>query len=120
MTAIKNPISDKKQIIYIAHPIGGDVEENIKKVLDIVRVLSANQNIVPFAPYIVDVMALDDRNPQERAIGFDHNKALFQTGIIDEVWLFGDRISAGMATEIAWARRLNIPVIPKTEGTAKC
>lgn len=102
-----------KPIIYIAHPIANDVKENIKSVLSIVRQLSLENDVIPFAPYIVDVQALDDINPEERAIGFEHNKAIFQSGIIDEIWLYGGRISNGMKTEIEWAKELNIKVVQK-------
>lgn len=100
----------KKKIVYIAHKIGGDVENNIKSVLAIVRELSIKNEVIPFAPYIVDVQALDDSKPEQRAIGFEHNKHLFYSGIIDEVWLYGGRISSGMQTEIEWANELSIPV----------
>lgn len=102
-----------KKIIYIAHPIANDVQENIKSVLAIVRQLSIENEVIPFAPYIVDVQALDDSNPSEREIGFEHNKAIFQSGIIDEVWLYGGRISNGMQSEIEWANELNIKVVQK-------
>lgn len=101
----------KKKIIYIAHKIGGDVEGNVKKVLAIIRQLSIENKYIPFAPYIVDVQALDDSVPEEREIGMSHNRALFESGVIDEVWLYGGRISSGMETEIKWANELNIPVI---------
>jgi len=103
----------KKPIIYIAHPIANDVQENIKSVLSIVRQLSLENEVIPFAPYIVDVQALNDANPSERVIGFEHNKAIFQSGIIDEVWLYGGRISNGMQTEREWAKELNIKVVQK-------
>lgn len=102
-----------KKIIYLAHPIGGDVEGNIKRVLAIVRQLSIENEVIPFAPYIVDVQALDDSNPIERGIGFAHNMAMFERGIIDEVWLYGGRISNGMATEIKWAEYFGIKVVQK-------
>lgn len=102
-----------KKIVYIAHPIGGNVTENIASVLAIVRKLSIENKVIPFAPYIVDVQTLDDDNPEERAIGFEHNKALFHSGIINEVWLYGGRISSGMKTEIDWANELGIKVVCK-------
>lgn len=100
----------KKKIVYIAHPIGGDVEGNVKRVLSIVRELSVINDVIPFAPYIVDVMALYDSIPEEREIGMMHNRHLFHLGIIDEVWLYSGRISSGMQKEIDWANELNIPV----------
>lgn len=102
----------KKKIVYIAHPIGGDVDGNVAKVLAIVRELNmSGEHIVPFAPYIIDVLALDDSDALQRARGFENNKQLFN--FVDEVWLYGGRISSGMQTEIEWANKLNIPVIQK-------
>lgn len=108
----------KKKIIYIAHPIGGDIKGNLEMVGEIYRQISLYRpDVIPFAPYIATIACLNDNVPQERAIGFEHNKAFFDKGIIDEVWLYGDRISNGMAQEIAWAYSLGIPVVSMIEGT---
>lgn len=102
----------EKKIIYIAHPIGGDVELNVAKVLAIVKDLNmSGLPIVPFAPYIVDVLALDDNDPDQRARGFENNRDLLNW--VDEIWLYGGRISIGMQREIDWANELKIPVIQK-------
>lgn len=107
------------KIVYIAHPIGGDVQNNIRKVLDIVRMINLTyNNVVPFAPYIVDVQALDDSIEFERQRGIANNIALFDRGVIDEVWLYGDRISKGMAAEVVKAWALKIPVKGMTKETA--
>ena len=66
--------------------------------------------IVPFVPYYSDVVSLNDGRPNERAMGMLNNREFFKRGIIDEVWLFGDHVSLGMATEIALARKFGIPV----------
>ena len=66
------------KIVYIAHPIGGDVENNLEKVRQIVRKLNLErQDIVPFAPYWLDCHALDDNNPQERERGIKNDKTFF-------------------------------------------
>ena len=41
---------------------------------------------------------------------------MFHRGFIDEVWLYGDKISIGMKEEILLAKSLGIPVIPQSEG----
>jgi hypothetical protein len=106
------------KIVYIAHPIGGDVQGNVKKLQKIYREISLNETMVtPFIPYIASVQSLDDSNPAERNIGFEHNYSLFDRKVIDEVWLYGPHISAGMQIEIQWAINRGIPVISKTEGT---
>ncbi len=102
----------KKQIIYIAHPISGDIEKNLFSIRKIVRTLNlSNPNIVPFVPYYVDVVSLDDNKPYERQRGIDNDVALFKSGCIDQVWLYGDKISEGMKAEIILAKELGIPVL---------
>lgn len=107
----------QKKIIYIAHPISGDILDNLTSIRKIVRHLNLSRNdIVPFVPYYVDVVSLDDNNPFERSRGFENNTALFEAGIIDELWLCGPRLSAGMKHEIELAKANGIPVIATSEA----
>lgn len=98
-----------RKTIYIAHAISGDVENNIEKVKKIVRDLNLKKEVHPFAPYLVDLMVLNDDDFKEREIGFSNNKIFFDKGVIDEVWCFG-KISKGMSIEIQWAKDLKINV----------
>lgn len=47
------------------------------------------------------------------------NHECFHRRYVDELWLFGDRISAGMEKEVLLAQEMNIPIVPKTEGTKR-
>lgn len=106
------------KVAYIAHPISGDSDGNIQKILKIVRYINRHScDYVPFAPYIVDCLALDDSIQEERERGIENDIALFNKGFIDEVWLYGDRISTGMSREIELAHKLNISVKPMTKAT---
>ena len=106
-------------VVYISHPIGGDVRANLKKVADISREINLNEvGVVPFAPYYLDCVALDDNVLDQRNRGLRNNLALFhRQGLIDELRLYGNRISTGMKLEIDWAHILEIPVVPMTERT---
>jgi hypothetical protein len=111
----------EKKIVYIAHPIGGDVDANLKRVIEILRMIMRDDNskhIIPFAPYWVDCHALDDNEPEERQRGIDNDTELFKRKFIDEVWLFGNTISKGMYAEIRLANSLSIPVKAMTFTTA--
>lgn len=100
------------KIAYIAHPISGDVNGNIIKILAIIKHINLNEpDTVPFAPYLPDCMALDDNIPEQRERGIRNDIALFHRGCIDEVRLFGDRISNGMKSEVDLAIELGIPVL---------
>lgn len=106
------------KIVYIAHPLSGDIPGNLEKVKNIIRQINLTESdIVPFAHYFVDCHALDDTIPEERERGIKNDIALMKAGFINELWLYGDRISAGMGHEIALALKLGITVISKSEGT---
>lgn len=103
------------KMVYIAHPISGDIAGNLEKIRTIVRQINIEQpNVVPFAPYWLDCHALDDTNPVERQRGINNDGEYFRRLVMDEVWLCGDRISNGMQAEIDLANELGIPVIDKT------
>lgn len=107
-------------IAYIAHPIGGDVKNNLSKIIDIARNINLKEpNVVPFAPYFLDCHALNDDDLKERERGIKNDIALMKKGFINEVRLYGDKISKGMANEILLAEKLGIIVIPMTPETKK-
>lgn len=102
------------KIVYIAHPISGDIPGNLEKIRLIVREINlVCPDVVPFAPYWLDCHALDDTVPAERERGIRNDTELLRRGFIDELWVCG-RTSKGVAAEIAIAHELKIPVIYKT------
>jgi len=106
------------KVIYIAHPISGNIRGNLKKIRDIARKINLTEpDVVPFAHYYLDCHCLDDNDPQERARGIKNDEALFEKGFIDEVRLYGNRISDGMVHEINRAKKHGIIVIPMTTET---
>lgn len=100
----------RKKTVYPAHPIGGDVAANVQRIKGIVRAMHIAGEVQPVAPFISDCDGiLDDNNPEERAIGIAADTEYFLRGMIDEVWLFGTKISNGMRAEILLAWDLGIP-----------
>lgn len=102
------------KIVYIAHPISGDIEANLADIRRIVRKINLTfPDVVPFVPYYVDIVSLDDNMPEERQRGIKNDTAILKSGMVQEMWLTGPRISTGMAAEMELAMTLNIPVINK-------
>ena len=95
-------------VVYIAHPVSGDVETNLAAAARWVRWAAVHMGVAPVAPYIEMCAAMDDSDPEERAIGMRADHAILAK--CDEVWLCGDRISEGMIGERDLANDLGIPV----------
>ena len=61
-------------VAYIAHPIGGDVINNLKKIEAIGRQINLSEpNVIPFAHYYFDCNTLDDNNQEERERGIKND-----------------------------------------------
>jgi len=102
------------KIIYIAHPISGNIKGNLKKITEIGREINLNEpDTIPFAPCFFACHCLNDNIPEERARGLKNDIELMKRGFIDELRLYGNNISEGMKHEIELAHKLGIPVINK-------
>ena len=100
------------KIVYIAHPMSGDIEGNTLKVLSLCKRYHTAK-ILPFAPYIVTLQYLDDKIPKDREKGIQGNFWLIKRGFIDELWVCGNKVSKGMKEEIELAEKLKIPIVWK-------
>jgi hypothetical protein len=60
---------------------------------------------------------LRDYVEKERTLGMTINFAHLRSGFVDEIWLFGNRISAGMWAEIEVAREMGIRIRPMSKET---
>lgn len=99
------------KIVYIAHPISGDIEGNLAKIREIVKGINTHfTDIVPFVPYYSDVVSMDDTIPELRARGIANDNEMFRRKVMDELWVYGDHISSGVKAEIDLAVSLGIPV----------
>jgi len=99
------------KIAYIAHPISDRMQERIEQVKFIqFHIYKCEPNVIPFAPYVRALECLNDADPVQRKQGMDHNTHFLESGIIDEVRLYGDTLSKGMVEECLIALREQIPI----------
>jgi hypothetical protein len=94
-------------IVYICSPLRGDIERNIKKAIGYSR-FAYSKGFIPLAPHVIFTTFLDEEIPEERLAGMEMGKKLLT--ICDELWVFGDKISEGMAAEIKKAKSLGLTV----------
>ena len=99
------------KLVYIAHQVSNDIENNIKQILKICHdIHKKNNNVIPFAPYLVALQYLNDEIVEERELGIQANEEHFKRKTMDEVWICGPTISVGMEHEIKFALKYNIPI----------
>lgn len=107
----------QRKLVFIAHPIRGDVASNMKKVFAICEEVR-KEGHTPIAPYLT-LPRPTDEVIKNRGLGLWANLTTFERGYVDELWLYGDGISDGMKIEVALAKKLGIPVVAKSEGTKR-
>ena len=93
-----------RPIVYICSPYAGEMESNIKAAQKYSR-FAVGKGYIPIAPHLLFPQFLNDADPAERKLGLFFGNALMSK--CSEVWVFGERISAGMESEIKRARWKN-------------
>lgn len=105
--ALTNVVKDEKKIIFICSPFAGDIERNTLRARRYGR-FAAMKKAVPIIPHLMYPQFLEEKDPDERRMGLEMGLVLLSK--CKELWVFGDKISPGMATEISRAKRWRIPI----------
>ena len=86
------------RVIYLAHPVSGDVENNLISAKRWIKYLEETETgIAIVASWITECEIWDDSDPQHREAGLLRDLAVLAR--CDELWLVGDQVSAGMQRE---------------------
>ena len=108
--ALKNIEAERKAlrafrpIVYICSPFAGDVESNIANAKRYCR-FAVDSGYIPIAVHLLFPQFMDDADPDERELALFFGNAIMSK--CSEVWVFGERISSGMASEIGRAKWKN-------------
>ena len=93
-----------RPLVYICSPYSGEIETNVEAAKRYSR-LAVDKGCIPLTPHLLFPQFLDDDIPEERELGLFFGNILMSK--CSEVWVFGERISAGMESEIKRARWKN-------------
>lgn len=104
--ALKN-IEKHRKLVFICSPFAGDIEGNTERARRYGR-FAVTKNAVPFIPHLLFPQFLNEDDPEERRLGIDMGMHVLK--LCKEIWVFGNRISSGMAVEINKAKSLGIPI----------
>lgn len=94
------------KMVYIASPLRGDYNTNIKNAVEYCR-LVGERGVLPLAPHIIFSQWCNDTIPGQREQGLQLGLALLEKA--DALWVMGEKISEGMRGEISFAMEHGIP-----------
>ena len=96
------------KVVYLAHPVGGDVPGNLKSIERWFLWVVRSFNVAVCVPWYLYVLKLDDELPADRQRGMRDDATILMR--CDELWLCGDRVSPGMRAEAEVARQYGMPI----------
>lgn len=91
----------QSKLVYIASPYAGDIAGNTQFAIRCCQ-YAVHRGYTPIAPHLLYPQMLDDADPVQRAQGLALGHRILEA--CDELWVFGERISDGMAGEIVHAK----------------
>ena len=100
-----------RPLVYICSPYAGDIERNTCRARAFSR-FAVEKKYIPIAPHLLCPQYLDEET--ERWLGL--KMGIVFLGKCEEVWVFGDVISEGMAAEINKAKRMRKKIRYFTDG----
>ena len=97
---------EKFKTLYIAHPLRGNVKENIEKVTSICKKIALEDKVIPLSP-IHAFSFMPTEGNQIQVMWYCINLL----SKANEMWVFGDWMSSeGCRMEVNYARLNNIPI----------
>ena len=91
-----------RPVVYVASPYAGETEDNISRAKGYCR-FAVSKGVIPLAPHLLYPQFMDDDDEDQRILGLRFAIALLCR--CDELWVFGEKVSAGMAKEIEKAEK---------------
>lgn len=99
--------------VYIISPFAGDTESNTENARRYCA-FAVRQGYIPFASHLFFPQFLSDDDAAERELGLFMGMVYLDG--CREAWVFGERISGGMAAEIERAKKRDILIRYFTES----
>ena len=90
-----------RPLVYICSPYAGDTEKNTYRARAFSR-FAVEKKYIPIAPHLLCPQYLNEET--ERWLGL--KMGIVFMGKCEEIWVFGDVVSEGMAAEIDKAKRM--------------
>ena len=105
LSKIKKEERPWKPLVYVASPFAGDESRNTENARRYCR-FAVDSGAIPLAPHIFLPRFMSEARERDAAM-FMNTVFL---GKCEQLWVFGERITDGMAAEIAKAQKRRIPI----------
>ena len=99
-----------KPLVYIASPFAGDEVQNTQNAIRYCR-YAVERGAIPVAPHIYLPRFISEADARDEAMFMN----MVFLGRCEQLWVFGDQITDGMAAEIKGAQKRQIPIRYFTE-----
>lgn len=99
-----------KPLVYVASPFAGDTARNTENAIRYSR-FAVDSGAIPLAPHLLLPRYMSEETEREEAMFMN----MVLLGRCEQLWVFGDRITEGMAAEIARAQKRRMPIRYFTE-----
>ena len=96
-----------RPLVFICSPFSGDELKNAENARRYCR-FAVDRGFVPFAPHLFFPQFMDESDEDERETGIFMGIILLTK--CAELWVFGERITRGMAQEIRKAESRSMPI----------
>ena len=100
-----------RPLVYVCSPYAGDVRNNTENARRYCR-FAVDAGAIPLAPHLLLPQFLSEETERELALFM----GMVLLGRCEEVWVFGERVTDGMAAEIAKAEKRKMKVRYFTDG----
>lgn len=95
------------KLIVVCSPYSGNILQNTKKAKEYCKYIY-RQGHIPFVPHLFFPTFLNEDVPEEREAGIQLGIEILKRA--NELWIFGDKVTAGMRKEIEAAREYGKPI----------
>lgn len=103
----KARVNQSRLLIYVCSPFAGDIEYNIRRARGYCRFVVSKGDI-PFAPHLFFPQFMDDDDREQRELGLSFGLVLLSK--CSAMWVFGNKVTDGMAREIKKVKKRGIPI----------
>ncbi len=96
-----------RPLVYVCSAYSGDTETNTERAKRYCF-FALQQGQIPLAPHLMFPQFMNDDDPDDRELATFMDIILL--GKCDELWVFGDTVTNGMAREIEVAKKRRQPI----------